>query len=345
MMNSPQEFYKWLIERVRDGGKPALNEVATVARDEGDLELKGPAMGALVCWKQAGIEAIVEVAKSNPTSKNLSNAYKLLSATAAGGKIEPTLLFIHHGELVALISDVISDGSLKQYARTYLADLLQSLDNFDLLLPLGIAFSQLGMISDHGASELIRAISARWLRIGPTVLKEYNELIANHPSAEEMFQRFFCKHPQILDPMAKQIWSQPDLHGAQEPDFIIRRADNTYLIVEIETPGKQIITQAAQLSADATHAEKQATEYRRFLDERLMESRNHFPEYKSGECLAVIGLENRLTGPQLNSLANANAGRHNVRIVGFDWLANRAQAIIENISAGEAEVIEGYRLV
>jgi hypothetical protein len=114
MMNSPQEFYKWLFERIHDGGKSALSEVVAIARDERDLELKGPAMGALICWKQAGIEAIVDVARSNPTSKNLSSAYKLLSATAAGGNINPTLLFIHNDELAALINDVISGETLKQ---------------------------------------------------------------------------------------------------------------------------------------------------------------------------------------------------------------------------------------
>jgi hypothetical protein len=153
------------------------------------------------------------------------------------------------------------------------------------------------------------------------------------------------KHPQILDPMAQQVWSQPDFHGAHEPDFVIRRADNSYLIVEIETPGKQLMTQAAQLSADATHAEKQATDYREFLDERLSETRRHFPEYSSAECLAVIGLESSLVGSQRRSLANANAGRHKVRISGFDWLAKRARSIIENVSSGELKVIEKYRFI
>jgi hypothetical protein len=145
--------------------------------------------------------------------------------------------------------------------------------------------------------------------------------------------------------MALQVWSQPDLHGAHEPDFIIRRADNSYLIVEIETPGKQLVTQAGQMSAEATHAEKQATDYRAFLDERVVEARQHFPHYQGAECLAVIGLETLLTEQQAKSPKNANAGRHNVRIAGFDWLAKRVEAIIENISSGDIAVIEGCRVV
>jgi hypothetical protein len=344
-MNTPKEFYAWLLPRVRDGGTNALNEIAALARDEREVMIKGPAMAALLCWKEIGIEKIVEIAQASPTSKNLSAAYKLLSATAAGGEINLTLLFLDNHELAALINDAVTGGSLRHHAREYLAELLQSIDTFDLLIPLGTAFSQMGLVADQGASELIRAMSSRWLRIGPRLLKEYAHLISAHPNSEPIFQQFFCKHPQILDPMAQQIWSRPDFHGAHEPDFVIRRADNSYLIVEIETPGKQLVTQAAQLSADATHAEKQATDYRQFLDERLSESRRHFPEYSSAECLAVIGLENSLAGPQLRSLANANAGRHKVRIAGFDWLAKRAHAIIENVSSGEPTVFERYRVI
>jgi hypothetical protein len=339
------EFYGWLLQKIHDGGNRTLSELATFARDEGDVWIKGPAMAALLCWKEAGIEAIVEASKTRPTSKNLSSAYKLLAATAAGGKFDPTLAFIHNDRLVAILSAATSDGSLRKCARTYLADLLQSLDTFDLLIPLGVAFGQLGIYSEAAAPELIRALSSRWLHLGPTVLKEYLQLISNRPDAEPEFQEFFCRHPQILEPMARQVWSQPDLHGAHEPDFVIRRADNTYVVVEIETPAKQIMTQGGQLTAAATHAEKQATDYRQFLDERVVEARRHFPGYTSAECVVVVGTEATLTSAQRISLANVNRSRHNVRIVGFDWLADRAIAIIENLSSGEIEVTKRHRVV
>ncbi len=227
-MDTPQKFYEWLLSRVCDGGRSALAEIAALARDEREVMIKGPAMAAMLCWKEVGIEKIVEIAQANPTSKTLSAAYKLLSATAAGGKINLTLLFLDNDELATLINDAVADGSLRQPARQYLADLLQSLDTFDLLIPLGVSFSQKGLVAEEGAAELIRAMSSRWLRVGPSLLKEYAHLISTHPSSESTFHQFFCKHPQVLDPMAQQVWSQPDFHGAHEPDFVIRRADNSY---------------------------------------------------------------------------------------------------------------------
>jgi hypothetical protein len=70
-----------------------------------------------------------------------------------------------------------------------------------------------------------------------------------------------------------------------------------------------------------------------------------FANYQSADCLVVIGLESQLTDQQTKSLSNANAGRHNVRIAGFDWLLKRAAAIVENVSSGEVDVIKRHRVV
>jgi hypothetical protein len=115
-MDTPQQFYGWLLTRVRDGGRNALAEVAALARDEREVLIKGPAMAAMLCWREAGIEKIVEIAQANPSSKTLSSAYKLLSATAAGGEINLTLLFLDNDELATLISDALANGTLRQTA-------------------------------------------------------------------------------------------------------------------------------------------------------------------------------------------------------------------------------------
>jgi hypothetical protein len=344
-MRNPTEFYTWLMSRVGDGGSDALKELSEFARDEGELLLKGPAMAAMLCWNEKGCEAIAATAIANPSSKNVSGAYKLLSVAAAGGPLIPPLSFVDSEELTAAVNASIVGGRLRQPARKYLMDLLQSLDTDDLLIPLGVAFSQMGMTSEHGASELIRAMSSRWLHVGPSTIKTFAELIESRSEDEPAFQDFLCDHPQILDPMAVQVWSQPDFHGAHAPDFVIRRADNTYLIVEIETPGKPLITKANQLSAEVTRAEKQVADYLAFLNERYVEVRQHFHGYQSAECLVIIGLESQLSEQQGKSLMNANARRHNVRIAGFDWLLKRAASIIENISSDEVKVIKRHRVI
>jgi hypothetical protein len=131
--------------------------------------------------------------------------------------------------------------------------------------------------------------------------------------------------------------AQPNLHGARRPDFVIRRFDNSYVVVEIETPGKQLITEGNQLGSWATHAVAQVTEYRRFI-ERFPGRQNHFPDLDEISCLIVVGLERSLNAQQRQALRNDNRQRHGLQIVGFDWLARRGHAVRENIIRSGIEV-------
>jgi hypothetical protein len=168
------------------------------------------------------------------------------------------------------------------------------------------------------------------LAIGRPILDEYEQLIIHSRDDEPAFQSFFENHPQLLDPMAATVWPHPNLAGARAPDFIVRRTDDSYLVVEIETPGKVIITGANQLSAQATQAIAQAADYRAFLVERFQTAAAHFPRFSEPDCLVVIGLESRLSLSQRAALARDNRGRSTLRVVGFDWIARRAEAVARN---------------
>jgi hypothetical protein len=133
--------------------------------------------------------------------------------------------------------------------------------------------------------------------------------------------------------MTHQLWSRPNLHGYKEPDFIIRRTDDSYMVVEIETPAKPIMTKQGNLSAYATQAIGQVLAYRSFLIDRSHALKHHLPRFTVPDCLVVIGLETVLDAKQAAALAVENEARHAVRIVGFDWLRARANAIVNNVIA------------
>lgn len=139
--------------------------------------------------------------------------------------------------------------------------------------------------------------------------------------------------------------SQPNFHGALSPDFVVRRADDTYLIIEIECPAKKLMTKNGQATADSTHAEKQVVEYEAFLTGRATEARAHFPGYSRADCLVITGLESELTEKQKRGLRLANGRRQNLRIAGFDWALERGKAIVGNLSDGHIEVVRGHRVI
>lgn len=338
-------MYDLLKAAILDGGLGARDRVQTVARDADDLFVMFPAYAALMAWGAEGMRLIVENALTHHTVKSKSAALTLLSIASVDGAVSlPVSMAMIPGSLQHVANEKVDARGLRSDASHALRTLILSLPTDDLMIPLSQSVMHL-MDRQDAVETLVTALSAKWLRFGPPALDQYRRLIAESPDDEPAFQAFFCRYPQLLDPMAVQIWSQPDLHGALEPDFVVRRADDSYLVVEIECPGKLLMTKGAQLSGEATHAEKQAVEYESFLSERVQEARTHFPRYRRADCLVIIGTEANLDGTQSEALERANQRRQNIRIAGFDWLEARARTLIENVSHGTVDVVIRHRVI
>lgn len=297
-----------------------------------------------MAWGAAGMGIVVEVALTHRTVKSKSAALALFSIAALDGMISPNSMIRVPPPIQKATNAKTDPTAMRLGASHALRTLILSLPTEDLMLPLSQSLMHL-MDRQDVVGVLVAALGVKWLRFGPPVLDQYRRLIAESPDDEPAFQAFFCRYPQLLDPMAVQVWSQPDFHGALEPDFVIRRADDSYLVVEIECPGKLLMTRGNQLSGDATHAENQAVEYESFLSERVPEASAHFPKYRRADCLVIIGTEAGLDHAQSEALERAKQRRQNVRIAGFDWLEARARRLIENVSLGTIDVVTRHRVI
>lgn len=343
-MMEAKEFYEFLHGALKDRGATALNAVAKCAAENRELEIKGPCIAALVCWGEAGLESILDIALSDRTSKNISAAIKAYSALASGQTISRHSAFIIDETTVERINEHLRQTDMTALGKKYLSALVMSLPTDDLLIPLGVAFTQIGIADPNIASEIVAAISNKWLEFGTRELSAFEELITTAADDEPALHNFLEQYPQILDPMAVEVWSKPDFHGVQEPDFLIRRSDDTYLVVEIETPAKQLITQSNQPSAQVTQAVRQVIDYRSFLAEHIQEALSHFPNISDPDALVVIGMETGLTDAQRRALARENQSRNKLRVAGFDWLVSRARTILSNATASKVLVHKRYRM-
>lgn len=338
-------FYRSVQAAIEDGGKQALKALADCAATERELHIKGPCVTALACWGEAGFEEMIANALRNRTSKDTSAALKILAMISAGKTITPLSSFMHDDELLDQINLSISEQGLQGIARRKLSELVMSLPTHDLLIPLGAAFTEIGIAGGDAPEEVVRALSSKWLGFGPRELEMFALLIRDSSDDEPKLHSFLEAFPQILDPMATQVWSKPDFHGFKIPDFLIRRSDDSYLVVEIENAAKTIVTRGGQVSAHVTQAVKQAIDYRAFVLERLPEARHHFPEVHDPDALVVIGIEEKLSEAQARTLQEENRARSKLRIVGFDWLLHRARAVHTNATSSGIEVITNFRVV
>jgi hypothetical protein len=306
--------------------------------------LKAPAAHALVAWGAAGLDALVEMALRTRTTKNISLVFQILAPLAAGHLPGMAGTYLQ-GDLLSVVQSSVDLGKISGEAEERLNRFLLSFgDDDDAFISLGTSVTSLTMGDSAALKKLISAASLRWMAVGPQVLEEYESLIKHHPDDEAIFHAFFERNPLLLDPLAFRVWSKPDLHGKREPDFVIQRADNSYLVVEIETPGKQLVTREGQIHSATTQAAAQAMDYRSFLLERFPQARATFPEFSAPDALVVVGLERDLSEEQRAVLRRENEHRAHLRIMGFDALGMRASAITQNV-VGRRIKVESVRLV
>lgn len=334
-----QVLYKFLTICMDDGGKTAIAHVRQLFADDYGghtykWEFKEPAGTALLAWGDAGVEELKRVFSESDSYANRTLVFDILSAAATGkGSTRFTL-----GASADLWEQIAVAGELpynvQRAARRALVDLVLSLETVDDVASLVGGVLQKQSFRDDGAAiELIRSASSRWLAIGDRVLKDFGDLITSSPNNEPAFQHFLETNPQLLDPMAIEVWPEPNLFGSRKPDFIVRRSDGSYLIVEIECPAKTLITRAGHPSAEVTHAEHQVTDYRTYMLSHIGTVKDVFSGFSDPDCLVVVGLESTLTPEKKAALAALNGARHRVKVVGFDWLLERAETISKNVSA------------
>ena len=344
------ELLQLLADCVAVSNSEGMLAVKLLARDMygGDtfnLELKAPAAYCLLAWGQDGLKALVENALEEPTSKNFSMAFQLLASTAEGH--EPQIgLFLPDVQLRESVSRAVGDwNNLTLPARSHLHELMLSIEHdADAAISAGTSLMSLALQDQGAIGNLSHALALRSIAVGPRVLATYNDLMAGTDDDESIFQRFLESHPLMLDPRAFQVWGRPDLHGKLEPDFIIRTYDNSYVIIEIETPAKQLVTKQGQLSAHVTHAIGQVLRYQDYLRTHLPAALEAFPEFTPPAGLVVVGRESSLDADQKAVLRSENQSRSDIRIVGFDVLADIAKAVTNNVIHGIPGTIVGERL-
>lgn len=333
----PKELWPLLHECVSSKSPEALVAVKMLARDMYDgitfnFELKAPAAHCLIAWDKDGLKTLVENVAEEPSSKNYSLAFNILAAVASGNPPASAAIWVKDPELLELLRSSINLTELKSVAKMYLNQLVMSItDPDDIARHFGSSLSKMSILEPNAIKPLFQAFSLRWTAVGIPQITEFEKLLLNSPTEEKALHSFLERNPLFLDPLALRVWSKPDLHGKKEPDFVVQRADNTYLVIEIETPAKTLVTAQDQISAETTHAITQVLEYKEFLIERFAATAAIFPHFSTPEGLVVIGREDSLTPSQYATLRRENENRPNIRIMGFDALAERAHAITRNV--------------
>ena len=114
-------------------------------------------------------------------------------------------------------------------------------------------------------------------------------------------------------------------------DFVIRRLDSRYVLVEIEKPRDRIFTAANDFTAQFSHAFGQVLDFQQWVDDHTQYARHLMPEISSPRGLLIIGRSADLTPSKKQKLERFNVNSAKVDARTFDQVADEARRLYENI--------------
>src|SRR5882724_1806868 len=72
-------------------------------------------------------------------------------------------------------------------------------------------------------------------------------------------------------------------------DFLVRRPDGTYILIEIENPKAPIVTQSGDFSSAVNHALCQVEDWQEWIEQNLPTVDKYYPGIRSPEAWVIIG--------------------------------------------------------
>jgi hypothetical protein len=150
---------------------------------------------------------------------------------------------------------------------------------------------------------------------------------------EEPAHQFLKQHPEILCPANTACWSKLRL-GKHVTDFVFREPANEYLLVEIESPLRELFRKDGQQREDLTHAFNQIIDWRTFIEDNLgtvQEELGLAGISSNPKALIVIGRSGALSQVDRRKLVTLQNQIPQLRILTYDDLIQSSKAVAENL--------------
>lgn len=162
------------------------------------------------------------------------------------------------------------------------------------------------------------------------VLDELTRLLEG---PEEPAHQFLKLHPEILCPANIASWSKLPL-GSRVTDFVFREPADEYLLVEIESPVRELFRNDGQQREELTHAFDQILDWCRFIEDHLKEVQQELGLVgisANPKSLIVIGRSATLSDENRRKLVTLQNQIPRLRILTYDELIQSSKAMAENL--------------
>jgi len=300
-----------------------------------DETIAVPALASLPAWRVPGLKALRSILENGFHS---DGAQRILLTIAAADDLSSVALFnvskewikecriIVDDELVEEAKKIIRELMLNQVTDVRLRQsLIQNL-TFDFILR-GKGSEQLPTVE-----YFLDAFTDTRLLLNRSLIQEFNELLDTAPEREEQLHQFLFDNPILLDPLAVEIKSKHELGSDFVTDFVLKRINDEYVLVEIEKSTDKLFTQKGIFHSELTEAMAQVRDFQAWIHDNIAYAREKLPGIRRPEGLLIIGRRVELDRGLAQKLDEENYSRRgHLKIVTFDDLLEQARVIYNNI--------------
>lgn len=286
---------------------------ASLLADEGDLSavvriaqmddvydqlVAYPAMALMPAWGDKGLAALAEMAAQGP---NRTAALSVLAAVCLGRV--PTSADLHFlredWDQVKKyqLPNNAATTAIRALRETILDQLTDSYRKSDLLASIShqALFAEDNKAKDERLDLLLDMLIDSRLILNRSMLEEFERLLADGPGREEDLHQFLVSHPILLDPFVSEIRSKHELGSDFITDFVLRRTNDQYVLVEIENSTDHIFNNKGNFSGDLSIAIGQVRDFQAWVSDNIAYAQSKLPNIRHPDGLVVIGRKTDLT--------------------------------------------------
>lgn len=188
----------------------------------------------------------------------------------------------------------------------------------------------IGGLDGVGLDDFYDMMTSGVIKLSRPLLQQFDEMI-NQNLREEDYQVFLKRHPVFLDPLSADVIPKQKLGIEMVTDFVLKRYDNKYILVEIEKPQDRLFTLTNDFTAEFTHAFGQVLDFQQWVDSHAAYARVHMPGVSSPRGLLVIGRRTDLSEDNKAKLHRFSINCLAIDVITFDDLLQNATMLYEAI--------------
>ena len=301
--------------------------------------LAAPAMVFLPAWGEKGIDVLISLAfDPNRKIKTQARAIESLLAISLGRCPEDCDMQFLPDNWKEIKKYSVSPD-LKAYCSILLREqLLVSLSDQERKRLLFYNLGMMGMMS--GFKEGDDTKFDHWLDLtvdshlvlNINLLGQFESLLDSGPEREEDLQRFLTDHPVLIDPFVSVLYTKQELGSDFITDFIIRRMNDQYVLVEIENSTDPLFTKNGSFTAELNTAIGQVRDFQAWVSENIAYAQKKLPYIKYPEGLVVIGRRKDLEEIEIKRLVEENFSRRgHIKITTYDDLLDQGKIVHRNL--------------